>query len=138
MCDTTTIKYLSDICSICQKDPTLNQYAEEGIQKIIDAIQSEQQQLNDDSESYKNLKIYEKIQKYINDNNKTFPKIKDFKLFFECILKTHKNQTDCINKPSTSFRKKEMYACLQRLYDQDNSIFDQIINFINDPERNKV
>lgn len=137
MCDSTTLKYLADISSICQNEPSLFQYAEEGIQKIIDAIQPDQQ-FNDDNESYKNLKIYEKIQKYINENNKSFPKIKDLKLFFELIMKSHKNQTDCINKPSTSFRKKEMYTYLQRLYEQDESILDQFKQFIDDPERSKA
>lgn len=136
MCDPTTLKFLSDIVSICQKDPSLFKYAEDGIQKIITTIQSDQ--FNDDNESYKNLKIYDKIQRYINENKKTFPKIKEFKLFIELIRKNHKTQSDSINKPSTSFRKPEMYAYLERIYESDKTIFDQIKQFIDDQDKNKA
>ena len=136
MCDPTTLKFLSDIVSICQKDPSLFKYAEDGIQKIITTIQSDQ--FNDDNESYKNLKIYDKIQRYINENKKTFPKIKEFKLFIELIRKNHKTHSDSINKPSTSFRKPEMYAYLERIYESDKTIFDQIKQFIDDQDKNKA
>lgn len=136
MTDASTLKCIDDILSLCQSDNSLILPAVDGINKIIEKIQLGQQ--NNDNESYKSFKIYEKIKNYVSESKKTFPKIKDLKLFIELIMKTHKTQKEFNKQPSTSLRKKDIYSILEQIYEEDNSIFEKIKQFINDPERNKA